>query len=360
MKLTLHLITLILLVICTSACQKNEPKLKSDFQCTPQNAGHERNDWPVVQVVDGTLNFQSIEQYNQVREWVQSASLETLLAWQQSIGFKSVQYYYHEALNGLCCPDEQADIDQIARDYAGKVLFDTVEKQIDPLLPMTTTGWLTNVNGEFKVGPSLVHYTPDRVISVVDGNQSKMLAACLNPVDNPNNGVYVHPTIAERGCCPVALNAPSVSNGNSSGSKRIKSAWVTNWDESYASYIPQLNTTLYNVIYTFAAQFIHQKKTWLGWTVCQRTYWRYSIGETALITNIPLNCNCLPVGFVNPKVISVNITSGFQCKYHYEQPVFSALNVSPEVYHSIGLCVQKISLNTFATDSGLHTDAKCE
>jgi hypothetical protein len=128
MKPTLHLTIALLFLILVSSCQKNEFKLKNDLQCTPGTSGSERNDWPTVQVEDGMLVFQSLDQYNQVRAWVQNAPIATLMEWQESLGFKSERYYYQEALGGICCPDEQANIDQIAATYEGKVLFDTTEK----------------------------------------------------------------------------------------------------------------------------------------------------------------------------------------------------------------------------------------
>lgn len=340
-------------------CQKNELKIASDFDCSEKTVVG-REGAPVVQVTDSTLVFQSIEHYNQVREWVQAASVSALMAWQQNLGFKSARYYYEEALSQNCCPDEEGNVEQIAALYAGKVLYDSEEKDIKPLLPFVTTGWLVNHRGDFKVGNSLVRYTAEHVISVTDGSTTKLAAALANPVDDVSNGVYVHPVVDDRGgCCAWNLNAPSVNNGNSSGSKRIKTAWVTNWDESFSAYVPNFGT-MYNVIFTFAGHFHHQRKTWFGWTVCHRTRWEYRAGEVARLINIPPNCQCIPAGFVNPKTINISTTSGNECKHDFEQQVFSALNVTPSVYWALDLCIEQISLNTKALDSNLSTSNQCQ
>jgi hypothetical protein len=348
----------IILVLITLSfafgCQKNELKITSDFDCTKQPAS-DRNGAPSVQIVDSTIVFQSIEHYNQVREYVRGASVATLMAWQQSIGFKSARYYYEEAIGQNCCPDEENNFEQITASYAGKVLYDPTEKDIKPLLPFVTTGWLVNHRGDFKVGNSLVRYTPNHVISIIDGSLTKLSTALSNPVDNAGNGIYVHPTVGDRGdCCAWNLHASSVNNGSSSGSKRIETAWVTNWDESFSFNVPNFGT-MYNVIFTFGGYFHHQRRTLIGWVVCQRTRWEYSAGEVARIINIPPNCQCLPAGFVNPKTISISTTSANECKLNFEQDVFAGLNVTPAVYSVLDLCVEEISLNTKALDSNLST-----
>ncbi len=339
-------------------CQKNELKIAStdSFTC-PNKVVTERDGTPVVQVLDNTLVFQSIEHYNQVREWVQSTSVSSLMAWQQSLGFKSSRYYYEEAFAQNCCPDEEGNIEQVATLYSGKVIYDSIEKDIKPLLPFLTTGWLVNYKGDFRVGQSLVRYTSNYVISVIDGSSSKLANALLNPVDDVANGIYVHPTEVanRRGCCALNLNAPSVSNG----SKRIKTASISNLDESFSVFVPNFGT-LYNVIFTFKGYFHHQRKTWFGWTVCQRTKWDYRVGEVARLLNIPANCQCTSVGFVNPKTINIAGISGNECKYDFEQQVFSSLNVTPDVYWKIDLCVEEIWLNTKALDSNLFTSNQCK
>ncbi len=174
-------------------CQKNEYKIESDTKCTPAPVSS-REPLTAVPVSDGMLAFTSVEHYNQVREKVQAAETADLMNWQNSFNFKSAQYYYHEAIGQLCCPDsEDANMPAIAANYAGKISYSDADQDINPILPMVTTGWLVNENGEFKVGPSLIHYSNQFVISVVDGSRTKMNAAIANPVNNPSNGVYVHP-----------------------------------------------------------------------------------------------------------------------------------------------------------------------
>ena len=356
----MYRIILVLIALAyTLGCQKNEMKISSDFDCS-EKAVTDRDGTPTVQVVDSTLVFESIAHYNQVRAYVQSASVSTLTAWQQSIGFKSARYYYEEAISQNCCPDEEGNVEEIAAAYAGKVLYDATEKDIKPLLPFMATGWLVNHRGDFKVGNSLVRYTPDHVISVIDGSTSKLTTALSNPVDDVVNGIYAHPIVGDRGdCCAWNLNAPSVNNGSSSGSKRIKTALVTNWDESFSAYVPNFGT-MYNVIFTFAGYFHHQRKTWFGWTVCHRTRWEYHAGEVARLINIPPNCQCIPVGFINPKTINISTTSANECKLNFEQQVFSALNVTPSVYSALDLCIEEISLKTKALDSNLSTSNQCQ
>lgn len=149
-------------------CQKNELKNPEwEWQC-PVSV-EDRDGMPNVQVMDSTLVFQSLEQYAQVRAWVQTASVETLMAWQQSLGFKSIRYYYEEAMAQQCCPDEEGNIAQIAAAYAGKVIYNSEENDINPLLPFIMTGWLLNHRSNLKIGNSLVHYTADHVICILDG-----------------------------------------------------------------------------------------------------------------------------------------------------------------------------------------------
>ncbi len=361
MKHVSFLLLLFFIAAVPFGCQKNEYKIESDTTCTPTDVSSRELLSPVP-VSDGMLAFTSVEHYNQVRAQVLASQTADLMSWQGSFNFKSAQYYYREAIGQQCCPDsEDANMPTIAANYNGKVLYDAAEQDLKPIIPMVTTGWLVNENGELKVGSSLIHYSNQYVISVVDGSRTKMDAAIANPVNNPSNGVYVHSIVAAAApCCPWALDAPSVNTGGGSGSKRIKTAYMTNWDESYAVYIPQLNTTIYNVIFTFAIYFHHQRKTWLGWTVCQRTQWQYKASETAQITNIPANCGCLPPGFVNPVLINIPLTTtGNECKYNYEKQIFAALNVSPTAYYSIGLCTNKMKLETKALDSGLSTGASC-
>lgn len=350
------------ILLLTFGCQKNELKNPEwEWQCpVPVES---RDGMPTVQVADSTLVFQSLEQYAQVRAWVQTATVETLMAWQQNLGFKSSRYYYEEAMAQQCCPDEEGNIAQIAAAYAGKIIYNSEENDISPLLPFVTTGWLLNHRGDLKIGTSLVHYTPNHVFCILDGNPNKLATAIANPVDNSNEGIYVHPTVSDRGgCCAWNLDAPSVSTGNSNGSKRIKTAWVTNWDESVIISIPNLGTT-YGVFYTYAGYFHHQKRVWPGvWSVCQRTKWNYTAKETATVLGIPPGCaSCIPSGFSNPVVININnVTTGNECKYNFERTVFAAGGVPPTFYFGRGLCVTQISLNTKALDSNLSTSNECK
>lgn len=317
---------------------------------------------PQVTITDGMMTFKDFEEMNKVYDFARLAPTEQLLQWQESIGFRSGNYYFRKALQEYCCELDENAMNEVRSKYAGKV--HASEDGVAPLFDVGSIGWLTNGEGLLKVGLSIIHYSDNYNISILDGSREKLQQALQNPVTDEAAGIIVIPAYAPqselqfRSCLSgteisgfAPLDAPWLQIGTHSFRIKEASVEVKNLNACVSSFDPQGRPfTLCHVKVVLRYHFHHQRKaTFLG-TVCERTPWLFN-SDWRLFHNAPLS-----FGFPNPITGSkVNILTGNECKYDEDWPVLTQLETSiSQAQNTNVTCIDRLTLSTTATNTGLN------
>ncbi len=149
---------------------------------------------PQVTITDGLMTFKNFEEMNEAYDFVRQAPTEQLLQWQESIGFRSGNYYFRKALQEYCCELDENALNEVQSKYTGKVRAS--EDGVAPLFDVGSIGWLTNGEGLLQVGLSIIHYSDNYNISILDGSREKLQQALQNPVTDEAAGIIVIPAHA--------------------------------------------------------------------------------------------------------------------------------------------------------------------
>jgi hypothetical protein len=358
--------TLLLLIFYVTSCSK--PEIKQDLgpvYTPPQRYVLDRNEAD-ISISEGKLKFRDMETYNQKLEQIRSNTVDQNIAWSESLDFKSIRYYYQKAMSDLACETEDCPgIQQLPSQYIGKVIFDG--ENINPILPSISNGWLLSLDGSFFIGQTLVHFTKDHVFSITNNYQSKLAIAKETLESDFPNGIYVHPIEVSdsRGeCCPNLLTCPQI---NSTPNKyRIKNASSAIVDESVAYWVepPSGNAGwVVGIWYYQRLYFHHQRKTWAGWTVCDRTFWSYDSDVKVTWLGAPLlggpNSTTIATGSTHGMPLSLSKT-GLEYKYEREQTILSAVSAPKVAVDTRAICITEHLLNVTALKSPLKTSNRCK
>lgn len=101
--------------------------------------------------------------------------------------------------------------------------------------------------------------------------------------------------------------------------------------------------------------FHHQRKTFFGWTVCERTYWSFD-SQWNLVHNLPSIW-----GYSNPIIGAINnFETGFECKYNRTDGIIFVPFVTPAQFATLGVtCRDLLRLEVEAQGSGITGSASC-
>ena len=314
--------------------------------------------------------FPDGDSFLECKKFVEKLSPADFIKWQSDLGFKSIRYHYELAKSEYCCPDETMDWAAFKAKYGSVVKVDEANFDYSPLIDAPTMNSFLNDKGYFRVGHALVFMDNSKIYSILDTDGKfwgleKIDPAQIAPeyildahdfryqIDNSNTV-----GVAERGCSttlngnggPFAYLDASVTNGN----KRIKSADHGVYDFSYISP----NTPLGNtgvVIYEHTINAHHQRKTFFGWTVCERTNWN-------ILANYNLTHN-LPSSIVptNPFVANINWqNTPLECKYQYTGQLIGVSLVGQpiSVYYNRSV-TGTIDFDVTALNSGINAADGC-
>jgi|GEM_PF-952849 len=358
---------LMFLLFLVTSCSKNELLVTPyGSEGTPPTRPVEDRTtavtYPQVTIINGVLHFSSIESFNQVVLSIDTLTNDQLVSWQDQINFKSTWYYYTKALQSISCEDpDSCNVPAVAQVYSGKIIFDSLENDILPLFPERSRGWIMGLDCKFFVGNTLVKYKDGYFISILDGSESKIPTSITAEVTDTIQGIFAHTLIANRtfcsGGCNKILDCPSVQSGNNRRDHRIKKAYIANYNLSYGAILPQ--GSFWAIDYRFALFFHQQRKTAIGWTVCERTIWNFTARQKATLLGLPASAPFLPTGFSNLSNLNfVNVTTGNECKYNFEATIFN-LVVPIQYQNQVCLFIDEHSLTVTALDKNLTTSNFC-
>ncbi|TXB56861.1 hypothetical protein, partial [Phaeodactylibacter luteus] len=310
-RIALPILVGLIAVLYTSSCEKQQEDVTSNHLEVAESL-------PMLQFSDdGLVFFKDLDEFKKFYAAVEHATRDELMAWQETNGFQSINFLFEETWTGLCCDVEEEDIKKTPSLYPNVRV--TEDGEILPLINAGLMGWIIGREGQFKLGRSLITITNDAVISVLDGDANKTTLAIRTLESNEAEGIFVRMQDNEssaRACCPSS----SINTGTvRSGSKRIKTASMSLADRSFAASFPTgvdqygnfIYSTGYQLIYEMDYFFHHQRKTFFGWTVCERTYWSFD-SQWNLVHNLPSIW-----GYSNPIIGAINnFETGFECKYN--------------------------------------------
>lgn len=354
---SLRFLSVFIIFLFTLSCQKDSNIQTADMK-QPDQTG-----LSAVSIgADGLMTFKDLESFGQVYQALKASEPKDLMNWQQQIGFLSVNYHFEQVWSDLCCDTNHEDIVNSASRYPYVNI--TPDGDIKPLIRAGLLGWIINETGQFRIGKSLVMITDAAIISVIDGDANKAALAARTLEENVAEGILVRfqdPQFGLRACCPsfgIGTGTITVE------SRRIKDANMGLADRSFAASVPVgldifgnvIYATAYTIIYEMDYFFHHQRRTFFGWTVCERTNWRFS-SNWNLIHNVPTSLGAP----ASPIIGSIsNFTTGFECKYNRTDGIMYVPFVSPSVYAGAGItCVDRLQLNVEAQSSGITGSAIC-
>jgi hypothetical protein len=290
---------------------------------------------PNVKVENNTLVIKDVEEYKQIRTFLDQSSTEEILHWQESIGFFSIRRWYEVAILENCCGDSP----EVAPKYAGKVLFNTEDNTFAPKQHIPHLDWLVNDKGGYFVANTLIYFRGDSIFSIKDESHSLIHAVHFDPFKSPEiildahaYGIGIKPnSVQERGCtqnlqgtAPIAYQNTPQANGN----HRVLDSSHSILD--YSTVLVRSGLPNSNVFDFVSSKYAkHQRKTALGWTVCERTTWTIA-AEYVLTHNIPVTFG--PP--TNPLTETIGWTTNVeQCEWnHRSQVIFFTIpgnNPSP-------------------------------
>jgi hypothetical protein len=149
----------------------------------------------MVEVKDGILNFKSVDDWEKVVGFLKKAPKEDILQWENSLnGFTSVHKFAELAKNEFKIDSlNQNKFKELKSKYYGKVNFIDNKERIRPMIENGQVfGRIIGLNGQYKVGKTVVQYFKDKVITVLDGDEHKLNEVKISLKDDQRNGVNVH------------------------------------------------------------------------------------------------------------------------------------------------------------------------
>jgi hypothetical protein len=288
-------------------------------------------------------------------EWVKNGKIDKIKAWTSGLGFRSADDHYQEALSAFCGIEDPAALEQLRNQFGQLVWFDETGGPQPAGGPNSLSCFL-NKDGEFGVGTTLVRYTPTHVISVLDGDRSKMENAVRTCTTDSAQQVIVH----DRTFCP-GIHSQTQDSQNHRLISTVgvyNNSYFTNISldfdlDGYADAV----ITLVTVIYDFHTNIKVRKKKFLFW-MCERKNITWS--RNLVMYN---NFNAAIGGnysVPNPFLSSASITSGTECDYNYLVPITYATNVHPNNYNSIALNIDHISQSASITSPYILINLLCQ
>jgi hypothetical protein len=327
----------------------------SNLTSSSQSSGERDATTPAVVVSDGKLKFKDMEAFDSVYLQLESNTVAQNLAWNQSLGFKSIMHYYYKAVEETTC-DGCANAPALPSEFVGKVI--ETPESIEPLLQYGTTSWLLNTNGQYEIGGSMIHLTATHMVTLLNPSAQLLNTALTTLTSNESLGVDVHTTMTkvDLACCDDKKDAPGVYSSN--GNQKISQARTWFADMS-GTYVQSNLTTGYKLKYVYGFDLKHERKypTWkiykTDWLIKQRIV---AVWKGKAFAN-PNGVAVLP----NSKFVNINthFTWGNDGEVHSSTTMINA-GVSKNVFDSRRHCLGCHKLDVKATKSGLQTSTECE
>jgi hypothetical protein len=339
-----------------NACKNTQEEMQVNSPESPMQYSK-----PSVKIVDGTMVFPTLEEFQKATAFVEHSTDVDLIAWQDELDFKSSKYYYVSAKNIMCCPTSKQDIETLKAQFGENLMYDFENADYSPTYPLGISNWLLNSKGEFYIGEYLTKYTDDRLMNILYPTEQKIQQALSSiDLDDTVENIYVHPLYpkgaTDRGCNSFGIDLCDLGpRFNSSMNKAIT--------ESYGLYADQSQKigTLITFWYSYHVKFHAKKKNFLGgWTICDRQYWTYSNSYSMNVSFYPNPAFTL-AGPPSLNYSRTNFTTGYECSYGHDFTIIQG-NVplsAVALFNSRSLSWSGMSLSVSASENLLSLTGTC-
>jgi hypothetical protein len=153
-----------------------------------------------VKVVNGNLHFKSSIDLKNVINFLRNAKKEEIVKWENSFSdFTSVHKFLDMAKTEFRQDTlNKNKFNELKNKYEGKVTFIDKGQRLKQIISNGSIyGRIIGLNGEYRVGKSIVFYYKGKVISIADGDESKLQEAKNSLQENSKAGIFVHNLRAE-------------------------------------------------------------------------------------------------------------------------------------------------------------------
>jgi hypothetical protein len=317
-------------VFITQSCTKQEKEeVKAELA------------FPNASVTDGFLHFPSIEAYKYAFNFVSQASKERIMEWESSLDFESLRGIYEQARKDDCGCDDPVNFASLKAKYGEKLSYDEESQNFSPRVNAPLLNWFQNQKGAFLVVGSLIYLTNDSTYSFDNQDLAMSKVGKINPQDwkarlkgaspylskfEPNSSLGA---AQERvGTCSFSASiGPSTGEGTvfsctSNGCHATRGSRYETFVYRDRITVPGFGETV-TLFGGLNFRVEHRRKTWLGWTVCERTNWnidhRYRL--THNLTSAPASA-MVPLPPASFSAIRT-YTTGFECEVTNAEALFT-------------------------------------
>ena len=248
--------------------------------------------------------------------------------------------------------------------YADKIKFSKDEmgnNQFD--LKLTALNEFANIDGLFKIGPSLVKIVGNKFIQIIDGDQTKLNLAMSLTESNFDLGIMIHDIVINESlmtlCATSCPNSTSKTVVDQEKEYRFSSGFSI---QDLSNILPQQSGGSCEVgllkvqyILNFNMKGSCQKHRWLlGW-VCS------GLSRSDQIFKGNIVVNYIVGGQMGSKVLNIDKAYKNLCYTEFNENIFEINTgcINRNQFQSFQFCVQSNNFDADATRRGFHLDFDC-
>lgn len=211
-----------------------------------------------VNVINGVLHFSGAQSIWDYSAAFSNASLEELKAWEESIGFSSINTTFLTAMNEI---DEKSSIEElnnVQEKYADILIIE--DNICNPIINVPFFNNFVNKKGIFYVGSMLYKVTNDAIYQVENGDMASLQNLMATKKSNPDEGTYIikmedNVNKSTGACGDFVTASENTLYGN---------LWTFNITTSIQTFYNPNNDPV-NIIVRVRAQFLGLNGVWYNW-----------------------------------------------------------------------------------------------
>ncbi|NRB46074.1 MAG: hypothetical protein HRU41_00255 [Saprospiraceae bacterium] len=190
-------IPILIVAICLILASCNKDTFETpieDIEAQPENLEIDINALPEVVTVDGrkTLKFGNLEHFNATLGSISKMNRKALDKWERSLSFVSMRNQFESLEDQYVTITTEAELQRFKDANRTKVQF-SEEGELEMLVDMYHVGSLINPQGIIQISSMIQQFTRDKVITIVDGDHSKLAIAHGLQESDPAQSIYISP-----------------------------------------------------------------------------------------------------------------------------------------------------------------------
>lgn len=154
-----------------------------------------------VKVENNTLHFTDTATFLSDVETILAFSVDEFKQFEKQVGFKSLESTLHEAYQAFDGLRSNNDLTKWQIKYKG--VAEWKDSTVTAVLQEDIYHRLVNIEGEYRVGDGVAKVTSEKVISVPDGDRSKLNRAARIQKSEPSQGILVAKLGIQQAAAPL-------------------------------------------------------------------------------------------------------------------------------------------------------------